>query len=91
MTIDHKFESIPGVGRHAPFGFAHADDGSGDDAAHAVPLPLQRRVEDGAILPARFANSPIVNPVSDIGLVLERNPILIDVDRLDNSPCLSNF
>lgn len=67
----HKFETVPGVGRHAPLGPADADDGGGDDAAHAIPLPLQRGVEDGALLPARFAHSPFANAVvAAVGLVL---------------------
>ena len=72
---DHNCEKVPGVGRHAPLGPADADDGGRNDTAHAVPLPLQCGVEDGALFPARFAYSPIANPVAAavVGLVLGVN------------------
>ena len=66
----HCILNVPCVGRHAPLGSADADGGGGDDASHAVPLPLERGVKDDALLPAGFAHSPIADPIVAVSLVL---------------------
>ena len=62
--------NVPCVGRHAPLGPADADGGGGDDASHAVPLPLERGVKDDALLPAGFAHSPTADPIVAVSPVL---------------------